>query len=123
MEEEGQGELSFGFEPLWGGRTREARRRQRRRRAALAKSQAAWRSGKAPARGIRAVEERQEDTWAREKLEVEGGGQERRTAPAAGAPEGQSRGAEAQGGRRGKNGAEDHFAKPKKHRDFTVKSL
>jgi hypothetical protein len=69
------------------------------------------------------VEERREDTWAREKLEVEGSGQERRTAPAAGAPNGQSRGAEAQGGRREKNGAEDHFAKPKKHRDFTVKSL
>jgi hypothetical protein len=38
-------------------------------------------------------------------------------------PEAQSRGAGAQGGRRGKNGAEDHFAKPKKYRDFTVKSL
>jgi hypothetical protein len=89
----------------------------------LAVLQAAWRSGKAPARGVRAVEERWEDTWAREKLEVDGGGQERRTAPAAGAPEGQSRGAEARGGRRGKNGAKDHFANPKKHRDFTIKSL
>jgi hypothetical protein len=54
---------------------------------------------------------------------VDGGGQEQCIAPVAGAPEGQSRGAEAQGGRRGKNGAEDYFAKPKKHRDFTVKSL
>jgi hypothetical protein len=41
----------------------------------------------------------------------------------AGAPEGQSRGAEAQGGRREKKGAEDRFANPKKYRDFTVKSL
>jgi hypothetical protein len=40
-----------------------------------------------------------------------------------GEPEAQSRGAEAQGGRRGKNEAEDYFAKPKKHRDFTEKSL
>jgi hypothetical protein len=37
------------------------------------------------------------------------GGQERRTAPAAGRQK-QSRGAGAQGGRRGKNRARDHFA-------------
>jgi hypothetical protein len=63
----------------------------------LAGPQAAWRSGKAPAEGARAVGEWREDTWAREKLEVEGGGQERRIAPAAGEPDEQRRRAEEQG--------------------------
>jgi hypothetical protein len=56
-------------------------------------TQAAWRSGEAPAEEARAVEERWGDTWAREEQEVDGGGQERRTVPAAGEPEEQSRGA------------------------------
>jgi hypothetical protein len=91
----------------YGGATRGSWRRQRRRLAALAIPQAAWHSGKAPAEEARAVEERWGDTWAREEQEVDGGGQEWRTAPAAGEPEEQSRGAEVQGGRREKEGAED----------------
>jgi hypothetical protein len=90
-----------------GGGTRGPRRRQRCRRAALAILQAAWHSGKAPAEEARAVEERWGDTWAREEQEVDGGGQERRTAPAAGEPEEQSRGAVVQGRRREKKGSED----------------
>jgi hypothetical protein len=54
---------------------------------------------------------------------VDGGGQGRRTAPAAEEPGEQRRRAEVQGGRREKKGAEDRFANPKKYRDFTVKSL
>jgi hypothetical protein len=54
---------------------------------------------------------------------VGAGDQGRFTAPAAEAPGGQSRRAEAQGGRRGKNRARDCFAKSKKHKDFTEKSL
>jgi hypothetical protein len=54
--------------------------------------------------------------------EVDDGGREQSTAPAAGRQKAEQR-AEAQGGRRGKNEAEDHFANPKKNRDFTVKIL
>jgi hypothetical protein len=50
------------------------------------------------------------------------GGQERRTAPAAGRQK-QSRGAVAQGGRRGRNRARDHFAISEKNRDLTEKNL
>jgi hypothetical protein len=71
----------------------------------LAVLQAAWRSGKAPARGFRAVEGRWSDAWVREEQEVEGGGQERRIALAAGAPVVQRRRAEEQGAGR-KNGYE-----------------
>jgi hypothetical protein len=60
---------------------------------------------------------------AREEQEVGAGGQGRFTALAAEAPGGQSRRTEAQGGRRGKNRARDYFAKSKKHKDFTEKSL
>jgi hypothetical protein len=57
-----------------------------------------------------------------EKQEVGAGDQGRFTAPTAEAPGAEQR-AETQGGRRGKNEAEDHFANPKKNRDFTVKTL
>jgi hypothetical protein len=53
---------------------------------------------------------------------VGAGDQGRFTAPTAEAPGAEQR-AETQGGRRGKNEAEDHFANPKKNRDFTVKTL
>jgi hypothetical protein len=69
--------------------------------------QAAWHSGEEPAEEARAVEELWGDTWAREEQEVDGGGQGRRTAPATGEPEEQSRGAGVQGGRREKKGSED----------------
>jgi hypothetical protein len=79
--------------------------------------------GQGASRGVRAVKGRWSDAWAREEQEVDGGGQERRTAPAAEEPDEQRRRAEVQGGRREKKGAEDRFAKLKKYRDFTVKSL
>jgi hypothetical protein len=50
----------------------------------LAVLQAAWHSGKTPAEEVRAVEGRWSDAWAREEQEVDGGGQERCSAPAAG---------------------------------------
>jgi hypothetical protein len=56
------------------------------------------------------------------KTEGVDGGQEQRTAPAAGRQK-QSRGAGAQGGRRGKNRARDHFAISEKNRDLTEKNL
>jgi hypothetical protein len=59
--------------------------------AALADPQATWCACKAPAGGIRAVGRQGGDAWARAKLEVAGGGQERGTAPAAGRQK-QSRG-------------------------------
>jgi hypothetical protein len=64
--------------------------------------QAAWRVGKAPAGGARAVEGQWDDAWTREEQEMGAGDQGRFTTPAAEAPGGQSRGTEAQGGRRGK---------------------
>jgi hypothetical protein len=89
----------------------------------LAVRQAAWRSGKVPAREIRAMERWWSDAWAREEQEVEGGGQERCTAPATGGTRSAEQRAETQGGRRGKNGARDRFAISEKSRDLTIKSL
>jgi hypothetical protein len=85
--------------------------------------QAAWRAGKAPAGGARAVEGQWDDAWARAKLEVDGGGREQGTAPAAEAPGEQSRGQRRQEEQGGKNEAGDCFAKSEKNRDLTIKSL
>jgi hypothetical protein len=54
--------------------------------------------------------------------EVDDGGREQSTAPAAEAPGAEQR-AEAQGGRRGTDEAGDCFAISEKNRDLTVKSL
>jgi hypothetical protein len=98
-EEEGESKLCFDLEPLrWT--TGESRRVAEAPAGGAGGTQAAWRSGEASAEEARAVEERWGDAWAREEQEVDGGGQGRRTAPAAGEPEEQSRGAEVQGGRR-----------------------
>jgi hypothetical protein len=76
-------EQGFGLRVLRGRRTTEARRRQRYRRAVLATRGRRGTRVRRQQGGARAVDGQEDDAWARARLEVAGGDQERSTVPAA----------------------------------------